>query len=128
MPGSYPAAAPTLSGDTITISRFLQSPTALQRRLRTFKDLRFVSDQLLTQRFRSSGGAVLYEQTEPFVTDRTVAAVAPGSEFPFANMPTGTAAIAAVTKWGQKVRLTDEEIARNTYAGAAVDRSLQKVV
>lgn len=128
MPGTYPAAAPTLSGDTLSISRFLQSPTAITRRLRNFKDLRFVSDQLLTQRFKSSGGAVLYEQTEPFVTDRTVEAVSAGSEYPFANLPTGTAAVAAVSKWGQKVRLTDEEIARNAYAGAAVDRTLQKVV
>lgn len=128
MPGTYPAAAPTLSGDTLSISRFLQSPTQLQRRLRNFKDLRFVSDQILTQRFRSSGGAVLYEQTEPFVTDRTVEAVSAGSEYPMANLPTGTAGLSAVTKWGQKARLTDEEIARNVYAGAAVDRVLQKVV
>lgn len=128
MPGSFPAAAPTLSGDTLSISRFLQTPLALQRRLRDYKDLRFVSDQLLTQRFRSQGGAVLYEMTEPFVSDRTVEAVGPGSEYPYANMPTGTAAIAAIQKWGQKVLLTDEEIARNAYAGAAVDRQLRKVV
>ena len=128
MPGTYPAAAPVLTGDSLAISRFLQSPTMLTRRLRNFTDLRFVSDQILTQRFRSSGGAVLYEQTEPFVTDRTVEAVSAGSEYPFANMPTGTGAVAAVSKWGQKVRITDEEIARNVYAGRAVDRSLQKVV
>jgi hypothetical protein len=128
MPGTYPAGAPTLSGDTLSISRFLQSPTALQRRLRNFTDLRFVSDKILTQRFRSSGGAVLYEQSEPFVSDRTVEAVGAGSEYPFANLPTGTAAVAAIAKWGQKVRLTDEEIARNAYAGAAVDRTLQKVI
>jgi hypothetical protein len=128
MPGTYPAAAPVLTGDSLAISRFLQSPTAIQRRLRDFKDLRFVSDQILTQRFRSSGGAVLYEQTEPFVTDRTVEAVSPGAEYPFANMPTGTAAVAAVAKWGQKVRITDEEIERNVYGAAAVDRSLKKVV
>jgi hypothetical protein len=128
MPGSYPAGAPTLSGDSLTISRFLQNPEFLQRRLRTYKDLRFVSDQILTQRFKSQGGAVLYDQTEPFVTDRTVEAVSAGSEYPMANLPTGTAAVAAISKWGQKVRLTDEEIARNQYAGAAVDRSIQKVV
>jgi hypothetical protein len=122
------AQPPTLSGDNLTISRFLSDPTALQRRLRNFRDLRFVSDQVLTQRFRSSGGAVLYEQSEPFVSDRTVEQVGPGSEYPFANLPAGTAAVAAIAKWGQKVRLTDEEIARNRYAGAAVDRSLQKVV
>jgi hypothetical protein len=128
MPGTYPASPPTLSGDLETISRFLQSPQQILRRLRTYKDLRFVADQVLTQRFRSQGGAVLYEQSEPFVTDRTVEAVGAGSIYPYANLPTGTAAIAAIAKWGQKVLLTDEEIARNFYGGAAVDRSLRKVV
>jgi hypothetical protein len=128
MPGSYPAPPPTLSGDLETISRFLSNPTQLQRRLRTFRELRFVSDRLLTQRFRTSGGAVLYEMSEPFVTDRTVTAVGAGSEYPSANLPTGTAGIAAVSKWGQKVPITDEEITRNVYGGAAVDRNLRKVV
>ncbi|GAA3172508.1 hypothetical protein [Nonomuraea roseoviolacea] len=128
MPGSYPAGPPTLSGDLETISRFLANPTAIQRRLRNYRDLRFVSDQLLTQRFRTNGGAVLYEMSEPFVTDRSVTAVSAGSEYPSANLPTGTAAIASVSKWGQKVPITDEEITRNVYGGAAVDRALRKVV
>lgn len=128
MPGSFPAGAPTLSGDALTISRFLSSPAALQRRLRDYNDLRFVSDSLLTGRLRSSGGAVLYETAEPFVSDRTVEAVGPGSEYPYANLPVGTASIAAIQKWGQKVFLTDEEITRNTYGGAAVDRAMRKVV
>lgn len=128
MPGTYPASPPTLSGDLETISRFLSSPTQIRRRLRDFRDLRFVSDQVLTQRFRTSGGAALYEQSEPFVTDRAVEAVGAGSEYPFANMPTGTGAIASVSKWGQKVRVTDEEIARNVYAGQTIDRALRKTV
>ena len=128
MPGAFPAAPPVLTGDSLAISRFLQDPTRLQRRLRTFRELRFVSDQLLTGRFRSQGGAVLYEMSEPFVSDRAVTAVSAGSEYPYANLGTGTAGVAAIAKWGQKVLLTDEEIARNAYAGAAVDRSLQKVV
>lgn len=128
MPGSYPAAPPTLSGDLETISRFLQSPTQIRRRLRDYQDLRFVSDQLLTQRFRTTGGAALYELSEPFVTDRTVEAVGAGAEYPFANMPTGTAGIASVSKWGQKVRVTDEEIARNVYAGQTIDRCMRKLV
>lgn len=128
MPGSFPAAAPSLSGNDLTISRFLASPELLRRRLRDYGDLRFVSDQILTGRYRSQGGAVLYETAEPFVSDRTVESVAPGSTYPYANLPVGTAAVAAIQKWGQKVLLTDEEIARNTYAGAAIDRALRKVV
>lgn len=128
MPGSFPAGAPTISGNTLSISRFLQSPQYIARRLRDFRDLRFVSDQMLTQRFRSQGGAVLYEQSEPFVSDRSAESVGPGSEYPYANLPTGTAAVAAIQKWGQKVLLTDEEIARNQYQGAASDRAMRKVV
>jgi hypothetical protein len=128
MPGSFPAAAPVLTGDSLAISRFLSSPTAIARRLRDYQDLRFVADQLLTQRFRSQGGAVLYEMTEPFVSDRAVESVGAGSEYPYASLPTGTAAVAAIQKWGQKVLLTDEEIARNVYGGAAVDRQMRKVI
>jgi hypothetical protein len=128
MPYAFPPAAPTLSGDLLTISRFLADPTRVQRRLRNYKDLRFVSDQLLTDRLRSQGGAVLYDMSEPFVTDRTVEAVSAGSEYPYANLATGTAAVAAIVKWGQKVLLTDEEIARKAWPMSAVDRALGKVV
>src|SRR5258707_7344350 len=128
MPGTYPAAPPPLSGDRETIPRFLSSPTQIRRGLRDYIALRFVADQILTQRFRTSGGAALYELSEPFVTDRAVEAVGAGAEYPYANMPTGTAGIAAGSKWGQKVPVTDEEIARNIFAGQTVDRPLRKTV
>jgi len=128
MPYAFPAAAPTLSGDLITISRFLSDPTRIQRRLRDATDLRFVADQLLKDRQRASGGAVLYDMTEPFISDRAVEAVSAGSTYPYANLGTGTAGIAAVSKWGQKVLLTDEEITRKSWPMSAVDRALTKVV
>lgn len=128
MPGSYPAAPPSLSGDLLTINRLLQSPTQIQRRLRTFTDLRFVSDQILTQRFRSNGGAVLYEVSEPILYNRPVESVAPGSTYPLDTPPTGAAAVAAVQKWGLGTFLSDEEVLRNVYAGATVDRALRKLV
>src|SRR4051812_14789440 len=128
MPDAFPAAPPSLSGDLLSISRLLQSPTQIRRRLRTFTDLRFVSDQILTQRFRTSGGAVLYEVSEPIVTTRPVESVAAGSEYPLDPPPTGAAALAAVGKWGQGSLLTDEEIKRNVYAGDVVDRILRKVI
>lgn len=128
MPYAFPAGAPTLSGDLLTISRFLADPTRIQRRMRDWKDLRFVADQLLTQRWRSQGGAVLYDMTEPFLTDRAVESIAPGSEYPYANTTTGTAGLAAISKYGQKVFLTDEQIARKAYPMDEVDRQMQKVV
>ena len=124
---TYPVGAPTLSGDLLTINRMLQSPTYIKRRLRTFQDLRFVSDQLLTQRLRTSGGAVLYEQTEPVINSRAVEAVAPGSEYPRAVPGTGTAALAAAQKWGQASFLSDERIKRFVNGGDELDRTLLKL-
>ena len=125
---TFPPAAPSLSGDLLTIHRLLQTPTLLQRRLRTITDLRFVSDQILTQRFRSSGGAVLYEVSEPIVSDRPVESVAPGAEYPMALTPEGAAALAAVLNWGQATAITDAEIKRSVPMGNAVDRKLRKLM
>jgi hypothetical protein len=128
MPEAFPAAPGTLSGDLLTISRFLQSPTPSRRRLRDFRDLRFVSDQILPQRFVSSGGAVMYEVSEPFVNNRPVEAVSAGGEYPLDTPPTGSAAISAILKWGQGSMLTDEAIKRNAYPGEVVNRVLRKVI
>lgn len=128
MTGTYPGPAPTIAGDLVTVSRFLQNPTQIRRLLRSYTDLRFVSDQLLTQRYRTTGGGVVFEMSEPFVTDRPVQAVSAGSEYPAASLPTGTAGLAAVSKWGQKVSITDEEITRNVYGGEVVSRAMRKVV
>ena len=51
-----------------------------------------------------------------------------GSEYPYANLGTGTAGLAAIQKWGQKALLTDEEITRKSWPMSAVDRALTKVV
>ena len=54
MPHIYPPAPPTLSGDILTISRFLNSPALVQRRLRTIAEARFISDAILTGRYETS--------------------------------------------------------------------------
>jgi hypothetical protein len=128
MPGTYGYAAPSLSGDLLTIHQLLQSPARITRRLRTYQDLRFISDRILTNRFRTSGGAVLYEQSESQLTDRAVEAIAPGSVYPKANLPSVSAALASVSKWGQSVDLTDEEVERSFYAVQSLDRALRKTV
>jgi hypothetical protein len=112
----------------LQIDRALQNPTYIRRELRSLQDLRFVSDQILTGRLRSSGGAVLYEQSESHTTDRPVRSVRAGSEYPVANLPTGTAALAAVAKWGQKVELTFEQVKRSQYAATEIRKALRKVV
>lgn len=126
MPGAYPPAAPTLSGDLLTIHRLLQNPTYLQRRLRTIAEMRFVADQILTQRLRTSGGAIAYETSEPITNSRAIESVAAGAEYPRDAPADGTAALAKVSKWGQAVQLTDEKLKRSVYMGDELNRTLRK--
>lgn len=125
MPYTYPPAAPTLSGDQITISRFLSSPTLVARRLRTILENRYIADYLLSQRFRVVGGAVVYETGESIFTNDDPRSVAPGAEYPVTTAATAAASIAATQKWGQDAKVTDEQIARTNMQ--AVDRALLKL-
>lgn len=126
MPHIYPPAAPTITGDVITISRFLNSPAAVSRRLRTLAENRFISDTLLSGRYQVQGGSLLYEQTESIFTNRPPEIVNPGAEYPRSAATPGTAAMASVNKWGQDVPVTDEHVGR--YGRRAVDVALLKIV
>lgn len=112
MPTIYPPAPPTLSGDLVTISRFLQNPTLIARRLRTLLEQRYIADALLTGRFQVSGGAVLYETGESIFAPDNPRATAPGSEYPLTNLANGTASLASTVKWGSDAMITDESIKR----------------
>ncbi|MGW4582038.1 phage major capsid protein [Rhodococcus aetherivorans] len=126
MPITYPPPAPTLSGDYTTISRFLNDPTLIARRLRTIAEQRFIADVLLTGRFTTTAGAVQYEQGEGLYSDRAPEAVAPGAEYPLTSVGTGTAQTAKTVKWGQDVEITDEAISRQKID--PVNRAMVKMV
>jgi hypothetical protein len=126
IPHIYPPAAPTISGDVLTISRFLDNPTAVSRRLRTLAENRFIADVLLTGRYQVSGGSLLYEQTESIYTNKAPEVVNPGAEYPRSPATPGPAAVASVSKWGQDVPVTDEHVGR--YGRRAVDVALIKIV
>lgn len=121
----YPPAPPALGGDVVTISRFLQDPAAVQRRLRTLTEQRFISDLIFRGRIEASGGAVLYEIGESMYLAKDPEAVNPGAQYPRTGEVRGSAAIAAVKKWGEDVPLTDERIKRER--GMALERTLIKV-
>lgn len=125
MPHIYPPAAPTIAGDTITISRFLNAPAAVQRAIRDIAQNRFISDVLLSGRYEVSGGSLLYEQSENQYTDKAPEAVNAGADYPRASATPGPAALAGVTKWGQDVPITDEHITR--FGRRAVDVALLKI-
>lgn len=112
MPITYPPAPPTISGDNLTISRFLNSPTLITRRLRTIAENRFIADFLLQGRYNASGGAVLFEQNESIFPSRPAEAIEPGSRFPQVPVTSGPALLAGVKKWGLETPITDEAVKR----------------
>ena len=126
IPHIFPAAAPTISGDLLTISRFLNSPALVQRRLRTIAEQRFLADSILSGRYEVTGGSLLYEQTESIYTSRAPESVSAGAEYPRSPAVPGTAALAGVTKWGSDVPVTDEHLHR--YGRRAIDVALLKIV
>lgn len=126
MPHIYPPAAPTMTGDVITISRFLGNPAAVSRRLRTLAENRFISDVLLAGRYPVSAGSIQYETGESIFTAKAPEVVNPGAEYPRSPAAPGTAAMASTSKWGQDVPITDEHIGR--YGRRAVDVAMLKIV
>lgn len=123
---TYPPAAPQLSGDALTISRFLANPALVARRIRSLAEQRFISDVLLSGRLTIAGGAVAYETSEGIYTERPVESVAPGAEYPLTGIGTGVAQLARVEKWGQDTIVTDEAISRQLMN--PVERAFAKLV
>ncbi len=122
---TYPAPAPTIATDVLSIHRLLKNPTLVARRMRTLLEQRYVSDALLTGRFNAVGGAIMYETGESIFSGENPRAVAPGSEYPLVSLSAGTASVAKTTKWGQDTEITDEAIARLNRN--PVDRGLTKL-
>lgn len=125
MPYTYPPAGPSISGDVVTINRFLTNPTLVARRLRTLLEQRYIADTLLSGRFVVSGGAVTYETGEAIGTGENPRAVQPGAEYPLTNPANGVASIAKTVKWGQDALVTDESIKRRQMD--PVNRALTKL-
>jgi hypothetical protein len=127
MPTTYPPAPPTVTSDGLeTISRFLNSPALVQRRLRTLAENRFIADVLLPNRVQASGGAVQYEQNESIFPDRNAESIEPGAKYPLTTLGIGPSLIAAVKKWGLDTTVTDEAIRR--LQRNPVDRAFAKLV
>lgn len=122
----YPVAAPSLSGDVLSINRFLKDTPWVARALRSVADEQFVSDKILTGQFWTESGSIGYEQNEGIYADRSPKAVPPGGEYPITPISTGPAATANVVKWGNDALLTDELISRQRYN--VVERAFRKLM
>jgi hypothetical protein len=109
---TYPPAAPTVSGDDITINRFLNNPTLVARRMQTLLQQRYIADALLTGRFTVEGGAISVESGEPLFADDDPRAVPPGGEYHLTTLGGGELSVLKTVKWGEDTEVTDESIKR----------------
>lgn len=125
MPYQFPAAPATLSGDVLSINRFLKDPLIVLRALRTLADQLFISDRILTEQLWTESGSVLYETNETIYADRAPQPVAPGGEYPITPISTGVASMANTVKWGQDTLFEDEAISRQKFP--VVTRGLIKL-
>lgn len=126
MPLTYPPASPTQVGEITQIHQLLNSPTMLDRRLRTIAENRFISSVLLTGRYPVEAGAIAYQQGESIFAARDVEAIRPGMEYPRTGLGFGPQQIAEVVKWGSDVPITDEAVRRLRMD--PVNRALLKLV
>lgn len=112
----YPVAGPSLSGDVLSINRFLKDTPMVVRALRTIEQQMLISDKILKGQLYTESGAIGYQQNETIYADRTPKAVTPGSNYPLTGITLGAAQLANTVKWGQDAELTDEKISRERYA------------
>lgn len=122
----YPPGAPTISGDVLSINRFLKDTPWVARALRSVADEQFVADKILTGQFWTESGSIGYEQNESIYADSAPKAVPPGGEYPITSISTGPASTANTVKWGNDTLLTDERISRERYN--AVQRAFRKLM
>lgn len=114
-PVAHPLAAPTFSGNVITIDTMLQQPTRITAFLQDITLQRFLLDRIFSSDGGVTGGAVVFDlltENEIYL-DRDVEPVAPGSEFPIVTSSRRAPRVAEVEKFGGKYFFTDEARDRN---------------
>ena len=122
----YPPGAPSISGDVVSITRFLNDTPWVARALRSVADEQFVADKILTGQLWTESGSIGYETGEGIYADSAPKSVPPGGEYPITSISTGDASLAHVVKWGNDTLLTDERISRERYN--AVQRAFRKLM
>ncbi len=114
MPNSYAPAAPTVSGDNITVNRLVNSPVLIQRALRTLAQMRLVGDKILTGSVDLTGtGAVNYEVSEAIMAASLAERIDDLMEYPLSAEPSAVSQMAAAENWGLSTLISDKLVARN---------------
>jgi hypothetical protein len=111
----HPLASPTVVGNTITVDMMLQNPTRVTALLADLTLQKFLINYIFDSAGGVEGGAVIYDQptVNELYPERDVQQVAVGAEFPIITADRRAPKVALVEKWGGKVWIPDEAVARN---------------
>ncbi len=134
----YPLDPVTVSGTTITLDQYVNSPTVRNRRVADIASQEFFAHTIFSNGGQLKGGAVLFERPNPLLTDlyteRRLQEMAPGTEAPILTFVRGVPMVALPRQIGGKFGLTKQEILRNdprlaenalTQIGNTVARDLE---
>ncbi len=115
---AYPPSSPTITGDTLSISLYLNQPARVTRLLNELTLQRYIAERIFGAGPTATGGAVVYDQAteSDLFLQRDVEPVAPLSEFPILTDTAPTPKTASVTKWGGRILISDEARDRNNVA------------
>jgi hypothetical protein len=117
LPPTPPAPPSVDAAGIITISALLQSPARVRRVVAQLAYQRFIADVIFAGGPQATGGAVLYDQIDQndLFLSRDVQPIEPGGEYPNLTDVIPVPKMAAVGKWGGRVKITDEQRDRNAY-------------
>lgn len=111
---SSPASVNSSTGD-ITVPMLLNNPTRINRDVAAVATANYWADRVLPNGGSVSGGGVIFDIAQPgdSYSAREPEPIAPGGEFPILNAAEAIPATAKVSKWGGKIKVTDEKRDRN---------------
>jgi hypothetical protein len=111
---SSPASVNSSTGD-ITVPMLLNNPTRINRDVAAVATANYWADRVLPNGGSVSGGGVIFDIAQPgdSYSSREPEPIAPGGEFPILNAAEAIPATAKVSKWGGKIKVTDEKRDRN---------------
>jgi len=114
-PVAHPLGPPTVSGASFTVDMAVRSPTRVTRSLMDLTLQRFFADRVFANTGGVTGGSVVYDEvlTNDLYTERDIARVNPGDEFPIVTSLRRAPKVAEVEKWGGKFFVTVEARDRN---------------
>jgi len=113
----YPLDPVVVTGTSITLDMYVNSPTVRNRRIADIAGQEFFAHKIFSNGGGVQGGAILFERPNPLLTDlyasRRTQQMAPGTEAPQLTFERGVPMVAVPREIGGKWSLTKQERQRN---------------